>query len=226
MEEKTILGVKTLFVPAKVRNIDIVPVLKKIKLNGKKIGLVSSVQYVDYLSQVKKYLENQGNEVIIGGQMVGCNASAAIKIKEDLDCLIFFGSGEFHPIELLEVTNVRDIYLVNPSSQTISKFTEEEIIILERKKQGRIKKYLMAERIGILVSIKPGQQALSSAIKLAKKCGKEAYIFIADEIDVNRLEDFNDIQIWVNTSCPRLEGKNIISLKEILGNQLVDYHSY
>ena len=47
-----------------------------------------------------------------------------------------------------------------------------------------------------------------------------------NEIDVAKLEDFNDIKLWVNTSCPRLEANNIVSLKDIIGSKLVDYHSY
>ena len=84
----------------------------------------------------------------------------------------------------------------------------------------------MADKIGILVSLKPGQQALKAALKFAQDCKKEVYVFLGDEIDINRLEDFNDIGLWVNTSCPRLEGKNIISLKDIRKSELVDYHTY
>ena len=46
------------------------------------------------------------------------------------------------------------------------------------------------------------------------------------KIDINKLEDFNDIKLWVNTSCPRLEGNNIVSLKDIIGSKLVNYHNY
>jgi len=77
-----------------------------------------------------------------------------------------------------------------------------------------------------LVSVKPGQQALKVALNFAKNCGKEAYVFMENEIDVAKLEDFNDIKLWVNTSCPRLEANNIVSLKDIIGSKLVDYHSY
>jgi len=226
MESRYIKGIKTIFVPAKAEGIDIIPVLKKLKLSVKRVGLISAIQYIDYLTQAKEFLEEKGFEVIIAGQMVGCNTSNAIKIKDKVDAYLFLGSGEFHPLELVNYSGISEIYLVNPVSQNITKFKKEDLEILERKKIGKIKKYLMADRIGILVSVKPGQEALKVALKFAKNCGKESYIFMADEIDVNRLEDFNDIKLWVNTSCPRLEGNNIVALKDILGSKLVNYHTY
>lgn len=34
---------------------------------------------------------------------------------------------------------------------------------------------------------------------------KKFYIFIADTIDYNQLNDFPFIEAWVNTACPRIE---------------------
>ncbi|MBT3416594.1 hypothetical protein HON86_02290 [Candidatus Woesearchaeota archaeon] len=226
MENKKISGLKTIFIPAKAKNIDVMPVLKKLKIKEKRIGLISAIQYIDYLDQVEKYLEGEGHSVVIAGQMVGCNSSNAIKIKDEVDTYVFIGSGEFHPLELVNYSGVNAVYLVNPVSHNITKFEKKDLIKLERKNEGKIKRYLMADKIGILVSVKPGQQALKVALNFAKNCGKEAYVFMENEIDVAKLEDFNDIKLWVNTSCPRLEANNIVSLKDIIGSKLVDYHSY
>ena len=210
METREIKGLKTVFVPAKAKGIKLKPVLDKLKIKEKNVGLIAPVQYVDYLKDIKKNLEEKGHNVTIAGQMVGCNISKALKIKAG--AFIFIGSGEFHPLELVKVT--KEIYFVNPVSQKVSKFKE-----LEKKLQGKISKYLMADKIGILVSTKPGQEHLKNALYFAKNCGKEAYIFLDNEIDVDKLEDFNDIKIWVNTSCPRLEGKKVVSMRDVLKYQ-------
>lgn len=225
METREINGVKTIFVPAKAKDVDL-SILNKFKIKEKRIGLVSAIQYIDYLEEVKDILEKKKYKVEIAGQMVGCNSSKAIKLKNKVDCFVFFGSGEFHPLELVTTTGIKEIYIVNPVSNTISKFSKEELNKLELKKQALIKKYILADKIGILVSTKPGQNALKTALKFAKTCGKESYVFIANEIDLNSLENFNDIKIWVNTACPRIEANNIISLKEVMGNSLVNYHTY
>ena len=158
--------------------------------------------------------------------MVGCNASKAIKIKEGVDAFVFVGSGEFHPLELVEVTNIKDIYILNPVSEEVSKIDKKYIESLDKKRKGKLSRYILAKKIGVIVSTKPGQQALKTALRFAETCVKEAYVFFGDEIDVRRLEDFNDIEICVNTCCPRLEGNNIISLKDVMGAKLVTYHTY
>lgn len=226
MESKEIQGVKTIFVPAEVEGLNLGESLNKIKIKEKRIGLVSSIQFVKYLDEVKEFLEKEGKSVFIAGQMVGCNAAKAIKIKDKVDAFLFVGSGEFHPIELIDSTKARHVYFLNPVTEKFSKFAWEEMEKTEKKRKAKYSKYLMAEKIGILVSLKPGQQALKAALKFAQECKKEAYVFIGDEIDVNRLEDFNDVKLWVNTCCPRLEGKNIVSLKDIRKGELVDYHTY
>jgi len=215
METREIRGVKTVFMPAKVKDIDLARVLKKVKIKEKRIGLISAIQYVDYLDEAKEFLESKGYEVHIGGQMVGCNASKAISIKDKVDAYLFIGSGEFHPLELIDSTK-KELYFVNPVSGKISKFSREELEKLERKRMAKIKKYLLADKIGILVSSKPGQEALKASLKFAEDCGKEAYVFLVNEIDINKLEDFNDIKMWVNSACPRLEGKNIVPLRDVL----------
>ena len=70
--------------------------------------------------------------------------------------------------------------------------------------------FLKADKIGILVSTKPGQENLKKAEMLKKKLnkkGKEVYVFVCDDIDVNQFENFN-IQSWVNTACPGLAKDN------------------
>ena len=212
MEEKTIQGIKTIFVPAHIENLNIEKSLKKLNIKNKKIGLVSSIQYLDYLDKAKTYLEKQGNKVFIGGQILGCNVAKAIKIKDKVDLFIFIGSGEFHSLELIDKTK-KDTIFVNPYTEKVSKFDNKD---LKRKRKGKLSKYFMSKKIGILVSTKPGQETLSLALKFAKSCKKEAYIFIGNDINMDGLEDFNDIEMWVNTACPRIEGKNVISLRDII----------
>jgi len=76
-------------------------------------------------------------------------------------------------------------------------------------------KFYSADNIGILVSTKPGQNNLKEAIELKKKLKKNCYIFVSDMINEAELENFPFIQAWVNTACPRIEGKNIVNAEDI-----------
>ena len=59
--------------------------------------------------------------------------------------------------------------------------------------------------MGILISSKPGQENLVSALKLKKKIqkDKQVFLFLADNINLEELENY-DIDSWVNTSCQAL----------------------
>jgi 2-(3-amino-3-carboxypropyl)histidine synthase len=217
MEIREIRGLKTLFAHAKYEIKLDQDLLDKLNIQEKRIGIVSNIQTADVLEKIKEYLEKKNHKVIIAGQIVGCNASRALAVKNDVDAFLFVGSGMFHPLELIEKTKIKHYYHLNPIMKTFSKLDEQELINMDKRKQAKLAKYYNSNRIGILVSTKPGQEELRLAKRFAETCEKEAYIFIDNHLNIEKLEDFPDIEYWVNTACPRLEFPGIISLKDILG---------
>jgi 2-(3-amino-3-carboxypropyl)histidine synthase len=205
---------KVLFVDAKSK-VDSIKGLDKLKIKEKSIGLIGTVQTLFLLDSIKNYLVGKGHEVHIGGQVVGCNASNAIKINKKVDSFLFIGSGLFHPIEMLDDTEVESYYKFNPITLTFSKLMKSEVELMRKKKMAKLSKFYMSEKIGVAVSTKPGQENLDAALKFIKDIDKKAYIFVSNNVDINKLEDFNDIEYWVNTACPRLEEKGMISLRDI-----------
>ncbi len=217
MEIREIRGLKTLFAHARY-NIELDPKsLNLIHIAQKRIGIVSNIQTSEVLQEIKEYLEGIGHEVIIAGQIVGCNATRALAIKNNIDSFLFVGSGMFHPLELIEKTKIKHYYHFNPVMKTFSKISDIELTKLSRLKKAKLAKYYSSNKIGILVSTKPGQEELRLAKRFAETCGKEAYIFIDNHLDITKLEDFSDIEYWVNTACPRLEVPRMIALKDIFG---------
>lgn len=199
---------KILHIHAK-SNQDIIPVLKKIKLKGK-VGLITTIQCLHQLEKAKKIIKNS----VIGGQILGCDVSNAIKIKDKVDSFLYIGSGEFHPLAVAQKTN-KPVFTANPITNEISKISNKDIENIKKNKKGKLIKFLSSNRIGILVSKKSGQYQLKKAIQLQKKLNKQSYIFLFDTLDNKQLENFPDIECWVNTACPRIEGKNIINLEEL-----------
>lgn len=207
---------KTVFIPVTWEG-DLLPTLKKLKPQEKRIGLISNLQFMPYLPQVESYLKKKGVEVHYGGQVLGCNTTEPLKIDSKVDAYLFLGSGEFHPLEVLEKTS-KPVYLVNPETQGITKITLKELEAYDKKRKALLTKFLMEKKVGILVSNKPGQQILKEALAFKKKVeshNKEAFIFLTNELDPTKLEHFLDIKIWVNTACPRYEQSNIINLVDI-----------
>ncbi|MEM4266943.1 MAG: diphthamide synthesis protein, partial [Candidatus Nanoarchaeia archaeon] len=87
-------NMKIMFIEAKY-NKDIKGILKKVKIKGK-VGLLTTAQHIHQLKEAQKIIKNS----IIGGQILGCNFKNAEKIKNKVDCFLFIGSGDFHPLEL------------------------------------------------------------------------------------------------------------------------------
>ena len=44
---------------------------------------------------------------------------------------------------------------------------------------------------------------------------KQCYIFLCNTLSQYEFDNFPDIDIWVNTACPRIEGKNIINASDL-----------
>ncbi len=186
---------------------------KSLKFLPKKVGLVTTAQHKHELKKAKKIIEDNGKKAVIGGQILGCDASAAKKIKNKVDAFLYIGSGRFHPIEVALETK-KKVIMANPLTNE-AKVLEKDIIgKLKKKQKGALIKFLSSKEIGILVSTKPGQKKLKKAMELKKKLkDKNCYIFMADTINPAEFENFPFIECWINTACPRFadEKKGVIN---------------
>ena len=195
---------EVMFVEAKSKE-DITSVLKKFKETGK-IGLVSSVQYLNQLEKAKEIIPNS----VIAGQVLGCKVTNTIKVKKDVDKYLYIGSAYFHPIKIAMMVD-KPVYIANPLTNEISLIDKKDVEDYQKKIRGKQTKYLMSKQKAFIVSTKVGQNRLNIILKR-----KEKYpIFICNSLDLNELENFTGIDYWVNTACNRIEGKNIINLEDL-----------
>jgi diphthamide biosynthesis enzyme Dph1/Dph2-like protein len=194
----------------------------EIKINKKdleklplRLGLATIVQFVDHLKDIKKQLK--GKKVITAtaqqkyaGQILGCDISSAELIKNKVDAFLYTGTGYFHPIALglLE----KDVFILNPFTGIINKQKKSIIENYKKRKKGAMLKFLNGKNIGILVSTKKGQNYPINQLDYLEKRYKDKkfYIFVADNIDINQFNNFNFIDSWINTACPRLEEDTIL----------------
>ena len=198
---------KIMFIEAK-SNEDISGVVRKFKEEGK-VGLVSSVQYLNQLEKAQKLIPNS----IIAGQVLGCKAVNTIKIKKDVDMYLYIVSAYFHPIKIA-IDTKKPVYIANPLTNEISLLDKKDVDDYERRIRGKQAKYLMSKSPAFIVSTKPGQNRLKIILNR-----KEKYpIFICNNLDMNELENFREIDYWINTACNRIEGKSIINLEDLPKN--------
>jgi 2-(3-amino-3-carboxypropyl)histidine synthase len=176
----------------------------------KKICLVSTIQFVNVLPELKKHLESLDKKVFIknNGQILGCNSDNALAFEDDADCFLYLGSGKFHPLNLaLRLKSHKPIFLLNPLTEEFIELKKDEIENGLKRKKGQQIKFFSASSYGILVSTKPGQNKLKQALELKEKLenkSKKAYLFMFNDLDLNQLENFPKIGCWINSLCPGL----------------------
>jgi len=189
-----------------------------------KVMLAGTVQFVGFLDEIRKKLVAYGKEVYFfksaheryPGQILGCDG---FKVKQDVDCFLYIGTGEFHPRALL--VNDKPVFRYNPLSEKWDRFGKKELEEEKLKKKVSLVKFLSVDKVGIIVSLKEGQKELQGRVKVVKEKlegeGKEVYLFMANEVREEELENFNFIEVWLNTACPRIadDSKEIVNLRDL-----------
>jgi len=212
---------KTIFIPCRSKaDVELVTDNILEKVDCKKLGLVTTAQFVDDLEEIKKRLEKAGKTVVISpgrpnpGQVLGCDVLAA----EGADCYVYIGTGHFHPLRVAVETK-KPVFIAYPSGG-IERVSEGAIMKHEKIRAARLHRFKEAKTVGILVSTKPGQNRMMQALSLKKKLAgrKETFILAANEIKPDYLLGY-DVDAWVNTACPRISedkfDKPIVDISEI-----------
>ena len=189
-------------------------------LKGKTVSLAATVQYIGLIPKVKSYLESKGKKVGVkkgayyDGHVLGCNSSA---FDKSADVLLLITDGKFHAMNNA-VQLQREVYVF--TTRSLEKVGQWEIETHNKKTQVKKVKFLEANNIGLIVSIKHGQHYKSiHAIKeRIKKLNKKVYVFEADNINTSEFENFPQVKIWVNTACCGLarDDSRIINLVDVL----------
>jgi 2-(3-amino-3-carboxypropyl)histidine synthase len=201
---------------------DPLPILKKHSINERRIGLVSTLQFLDSLEKARKYLEEKGKIVKIGkgkfnqGQILGCDVSAAKSIEKDVDAFLYIGSGNFHPLGLAMQTE-KPVYFLDVEKGEVTVVDKEKFL---KQKYAAIAIAKDARTFGILVSVKPGQLNLKLAKEIKKKLeakGKKAYLLVFNEIKPEKLIGL-ELDCYVNTACPRIAIDNRTDFKKPILN--------
>jgi 2-(3-amino-3-carboxypropyl)histidine synthase len=189
---------KTLFIPAEINS----PINKnKIsKLNlPKEIAIAYSIQYNKIAVQVKDIL-SKTHKITALIQVLGCSRPL---FPKETKAILLISSGRFHAVSIAFETNL-PVYVLE--SNELSKISEQEISTLQKKKNAAYIKFLNSDKIGILISTKPGQENLKAAISFKNsQKSKKSYLFISNNINPQEFENFSEITSWVNTACPRMD---------------------
>ncbi|MBI5390493.1 diphthamide synthesis protein [Candidatus Woesearchaeota archaeon] len=200
----------------------------------KSVGLFASVQFLK-LEKVREQLqqseirvhETKAKRTHLKTQILGCDAYHD-SFEEDIiatsDAVLYIGDGLFHPKALLLAQTGREIKPVviwDPVSEKMKIITQADIEKQLNKKKANLKKFLAADVVGVMVTVKPGQQYMKNALflkQVLEKKGKKVYLFLGDTFDYRLFENYPFVQVWVNTACPRIGTDDITEMQRPLIN--------
>ena len=178
-----------------------------------RIGLLATVQYIKAIEDAKAVLESLGKKVVVGkgdarlkydGQVLGCDCSAAGSAADDVDCFLYIGEGDFHPLAAAFGVK-KEIRVFNPITSELRSVDDVRDRIL-RKRFAAIERAKQADSFLVIVSTKIGQRRDGVADDIIKKivfAGRKAYKAVMNEITPNSLLAYR-VDAYVNTACPRL----------------------
>lgn len=182
----------------------------------KRLCLAASVQFVDKLPQLRQQLEKSGRKASLVkgnhsrhiGQILGCGYSKMKFDAANTDAFLYIGDGMFHP-EALLLGSDKDVYCFNPFSKEFKKLGREWADRAKKKEKGALLTFLNSDRIGVIVTVKPGQLGAQATQKQVFSLQqlfpeKKFYYLACDTIDFTQLANFTFVQCFVNTACNRM----------------------
>ncbi|MFA6072837.1 MAG: diphthamide synthesis protein [Candidatus Woesearchaeota archaeon] len=218
---------KVIHIEARLKSEVILP-QKVLDSLPEKLIVFTTIQLMKSLPGIIKQLEDTGKKPFIvrtnhtrhDGQILGCNVEESIDYTtKEFDAFLYVGDGLFHPKSLSWKNSNKKVFAYDPFTDKFSEIQGEDIELIKKKHKAAISKFLMSTKIGVLITIKPGQYMMKKALKLKEQYPeKEFYFFLDNTYNFQSLEDFPFVDIWVNTACPRIGFDDSIRLEKAIIN--------
>eukprot|EP01132_Coremiostelium_polycephalum_P002902 gene2902-3613_t len=180
--------------------------------------LVSTIQFSASLQSARESLSEYFKNIYIPqerplshGEILGCT-SPKIEIQENSDqqqqreIIVYLGDGRFH-LESIMISNPHlEAYRYDPYSKvfSIEKYNFQEMYTLRK---GAIDTASRAQSFGIILGTLGRQgspKILDHLEELLKNKNKDYTVVLLSEIFPSKLDQFSDIEAWIQIACPRL----------------------
>jgi 2-(3-amino-3-carboxypropyl)histidine synthase len=179
----------------------------------RRIGLATFSQHLHQLRLVKEKLESKGFQVMVGkgnnlmleGQVFGCDFSTAYPIRDDVDAFALLGESEFHAVGLAMATG-KPTFMLDPYMNEV---TDMQAAADERRKRAVLAVYraLDARVFGVVTGLKEGQKMLGRSRWITKRLemnGRKVIQLAMRDITPERLAPHREIDAFIQTACPRI----------------------
>ncbi|EDV21578.1 uncharacterized protein TRIADDRAFT_3141, partial [Trichoplax adhaerens] len=204
-------GIKMLYVFVDIK-IDTVRLIETIKHNVSKelnIALVSTIQFVAALQVIiSNELSHDYNvsvpqcKPLSPGEILGCTAPKLT----DVDVVIYIGDGRFH-LEAIMIANPDlPTYRYDPYSKAFSR-EYYNIQLMKDIRYKAISSSVHARKIGLILGTLGRQGSIKILQNLQARItylGLEYITVFMSEIFPDKLQLFQNVDVWIQVACPRL----------------------
>ena len=196
---------KVLHIHAKaLKTVDLSRVKDKLPKN---LLLFTTVQYIDQLDIMAKQvgakvIKPKISHTLYPGQILGCTELTPEELA-GIDAILYVGDGVFHPQATANAAV--DVYCYDPRNDELTKLDASYYDTLMRRKKAGLNMFYRSKDVGVLITLKSGQGRIGFLTRIKRQFpDKNFYPLIFDTLDIGKLEDFNFIECYVNTACPRI----------------------
>ncbi len=179
----------------------------------RRVGLATFSQHLHQLKPVKEKLEAKGFQAVVGrgnnlmleGQVFGCDFSTSFRVREDVDAFAFLGESEFHAVGLALATG-KPTFMLDPYMNEV---TDMQPAADERRKRAVLAVYkaLDARVFGVITGLKEGQKMLGRSRWISKRLemnGRKVVELAMRDVTPERLAPHREVEAFIQTACPRI----------------------
>lgn len=179
----------------------------------RRIGVLATVQYLDLVPGMCEAIRASGREAVVGtgdgrlaypGQVLGCNCTAAEDAADRVDCFLYIGEGDFHPLAAA-IGAGRPVLVLNPVTGELTDMSDARDRMV-RRRFAAIQTASSADRFVIVVCSKCGQcrrELAEEAERMILDAGRRCVTVVLEEITPDSLASYV-ADAYVCTGCPRV----------------------
>lgn len=176
---------------------------------GSHIALVSTIQFVAALQSVQQLLSVDykvtvpQSRPLSPGEILGCTSP---RLPADVTALVYLGDGRFH-LESIMIANPQiPAYQYDPYSKIFSQEKYDHTVMMENRRDA-ILKASEAKKFGLILGTLGRQgspKIMEHLMDIMTKNGISYVIVLLSEIFPDKLKLFDDVDAWIQITCPRL----------------------
>jgi len=179
----------------------------------RRLGLATFSQHLHQLPIARTKLEEARFEVVVGkgnnlmleGQIFGCDFSTAYPVRDSVDAYVFLGESEFHAVGLALAMG-KPTFMLDPYMNEVTDMREAAE---ERQKRAILSVYkaLDARTFGVITGLKEGQKMLGRSGWITNRLemnGRKVIRLAMRDVTAERLAPHREIDAFIQTACPRI----------------------